>query len=232
MCRLYFHSCKYTCTHSHTPTHSDSATKDVWLHQGDQVEFDIFIEKRSGRKGATNIRLLRLNTEDRLQGRITKSVDNSHFGFIHVNYTSDEQRHFFGADSTFFHMSDILPPSVWSAASTVRASAQDEKQRRDYVPMAGDEVEFKLIKLENGKTKAIRIVVLPKGMCMHVCSYVHVHVFICVYSVYMCMCASELTRTHTYTHTYTHRYYSGVANFFDHLHWRDCARAAGARAVG
>jgi hypothetical protein len=48
--------------------YSDVVTPAIRLYPGDEVQFNIFVEKRSGRKGATAIKLTKCNPIGRERG--------------------------------------------------------------------------------------------------------------------------------------------------------------------
>ena len=126
------------------------AERDLYQPQqqlcvGDEVSFDVFTEKQSQRRGATHIKLTRMNPTERLRGFIRSVKDDKRFGFIRID--RDELRAkstAFHADEVFFHFSEFID--------------------RTRTPQADDEVEFTIEQdSTNGRVCAGRILALPKG---------------------------------------------------------------------
>jgi cold shock CspA family protein len=113
----------------------DLVKSKMRLQVGDEVEFNVFVEKRSKRKGATGLKLVKPNPVGRVQGIIVR-VEKT-FGFIRPAVESE------AGESIFFYFSDCLEP--------------------DRVPARDDEVEFRLNASDDGKSSATRVCFLPKG---------------------------------------------------------------------
>ena len=103
---------------------------------GDEVSFDVFTEKRSGRQGATAVRLVHFNPASRQRG--TVSVLKEGYGFIRPEDGAGGQR------ELFFHFSALLDST--------------------HQPALADELEFDLQRDEQqGRLSAQRISLLPRG---------------------------------------------------------------------
>jgi len=112
----------------------DVLDPNVDLREGDLIRYNIFLEKRSGRKGATNIRLVRPNPRGRTNGKVVDVGD--HFCFVQC---SDSR---FG--KLFFHFSELLLP-------------------KDHKLQMNDEVEFLVERDRDDKLVCTRGTLLPKG---------------------------------------------------------------------
>jgi len=140
----------------------DLADANVILESGDIVAFDIFVERRSGRMGATHITLIEPNPQERERGKIVSVREN--FGFIAMEEKFDDDddvdgmtqpssrrlpdrspHNFRDRDQQLFvHFSEFLDPS--------------------YVPHIGDEVSFRIGRSPTeGKACAQRVAALPRG---------------------------------------------------------------------
>jgi len=105
------------------------------LRYGDEVEFNVVIKKRTGKKKAINIVLLRAAPEVVENGIICSVHNNKNYGHITCLHRDDDM---------FFHFSDLEIPS-------------EELH-------AGMEVEFTVITdSRTNKKKAIKIKPLPQG---------------------------------------------------------------------
>lgn len=136
----------------------DLADPNILLFTGDRIRFNIFVEKKSQRKGATQVTLIEPNPIGRERGRVV-SIKEA-FGFLEVEKEINDEdddappmsnrfgRN--GADSRnneqlFFHFSELIDPS--------------------HTPQVGDEFSFRIEKspAEGNKVSAHRIQLLPKG---------------------------------------------------------------------
>lgn len=111
----------------------DLVDSSVLPQVGDIVEFDVFMEKRSKRRGATHLRISQFNPSDRVQGRVA-AVKEGGFGFVKC---AEADR-----SDVYFRLVDVIGK---------------QHVERD------DELEFNVVVDERGRASASRITKLPKG---------------------------------------------------------------------
>ena len=113
----------------------DLTDPSTTLGVGDVVSFSVFVERKSGRRGATAVRLLQLNPVGRQRGVVSNLKEG--FGFIRPEDGMQGR-----VKELFFHFSSLLDPA--------------------HSPTIGDELEY-AEQSEGGRTSAARIALLPKG---------------------------------------------------------------------
>ncbi|MES1921734.1 Cold shock domain-containing protein E1, partial [Bonamia ostreae] len=106
----------------------DLESKQIKLLKGDKVEISVFVDKKTRRRGATQIVLKEPSLENREYG-VVGAIINSSYGFIKCADRNDPK--------LFFHFSERL--------------------QEDYFPKEGDNIAFNVTKDRNDQLCAMRL---------------------------------------------------------------------------
>lgn len=129
----------------------DIINNDIWLSIGDTVLYDVFLDKRAQRYGATNIRFESFNPVNRLRGKVI-TVNDKGFGFISVDDDCNNELLLLRSNIS----NNNKPPEVYYHFSQLMDKSHNSS--------IDDEYEFTLVYDDKtNKLAAQRIIVLPRG---------------------------------------------------------------------